>query len=90
VSDRHSNQVLPNEERLHVHARIFQLLENDTFRTQCQFNDVFCWHTEFYQDHEDHVDVHWYRLLSLPAILLTQVTVTLVPVVVIRLQVAVS
>jgi hypothetical protein len=65
-----------------VCTQIFWLLEHDTFRTQRQLRDVFCRHIEFYQDREDHVDVHRDQLLSLPVILLTEAAVTRVRVVV--------
>jgi hypothetical protein len=58
VSDQHSIQVSPDEERLHVRTRIFRLLERDTLRTELQLRDVFRWCTEFCRDHEDHVDIH--------------------------------
>jgi hypothetical protein len=79
-----------DEERLHVHARIFWLLKHGMFRTQCQLRDIFHWRTKFCQDHEDHVDVHRDRLLSVLIILLTRVAVTRVRVAVTRLQLAVS
>jgi hypothetical protein len=90
MSDRRSVQVSLDEERLHECAQIFWLLKNSKFHTQRQLCDIFRWHTEFYWDREDDVDIHRDRLLSLPFILLTRVASTRVWVVVTRLCVAVS
>jgi hypothetical protein len=90
VSNRHSIQVSPDEERLHVHTRIFWLHKHSTFHTQCQLCNVFHWCMKFCRDHEDHVDIHQDRALSLPVILLTRDAVTRVQVAVAGFRVAVS
>jgi hypothetical protein len=52
-----SRPSVPDEERLHVHAQIFRLLEHGMIHTQRQLCDVFRWRTELCQDREDHVNI---------------------------------